>query len=178
MRHYVALVLLLLTSCALPPQPMRQSVSVEARLVESKDLSVRIHNQGAQTLEYAWPLAMASDDRSPVECPLPTADFQFEVRKLASNRTVSLTIGSWDQAGYVGVWVRRGDGDAWKVAWSRTPVSTTPNTSLEWTSDDKVPGSDVGARAAQLNRSSTHKVHQCKSGKLRSRSTREVQTKE
>jgi hypothetical protein len=123
MRLHITLVALLLSSCTslgvhFGPLP----AEVTADKSGSQTLNVKIRNRSSRPLEYAWPIAMASADRSPIECPLPTADFAYETYVLAPNDTKQLQLGGWKRTGYVGVWVREQGGAEWIIAWSRNQL--------------------------------------------------------
>src|SRR4051812_2186629 len=119
MRLCIILVALFLASCSSPVVRMRPPPAwLTAAVSGSGTLNVKIQNRGSRTLEYAWPLAMASEDRSPVECPLPTTKFVYETHVLAPNSTKQLRLEGWENKGYVGVWTRTKGSSDWRIAWS------------------------------------------------------------
>jgi len=85
-------------------------------------LNLTIHNGSSRSIEYAWPLAMSSDDRSPVACPLPTHEFEYEEYLLKPHATAHLKLDGWDRDGYVGIWVREARSNEWSLAWSGRPL--------------------------------------------------------
>src|SRR5690348_5290980 len=122
-RLTITLVAMLLASCSSTgPGSEGQLVHVTASKSGAEVLRIRIKNAGLRPLEVAWPIAMASVDRGPVACPLPTADFAYEVHMLGPNRTEQLHLDGWKHSGYVGLWVRAKGSDEWRIAWSHNQL--------------------------------------------------------